>query len=162
MAFDAFLKIDGIKGESTDSKHKDEIILLSYNWGVSNAAGGASAAGGRGAGKASPSEFQIVKLIDAASPSLFQACASGLHSKDMTVTVRKAGGQQLEYLSYKFYDVMVSNYQMNGHAQGGDLPMESVSFNYSKVEIKYTPQDATGKGMSPVGSGYDFAKMVKV
>lgn len=161
MAFDAFLKIDGIKGESTDSKHKDEINLLSYSWGVSNAAGGASAAGGRGAGKSSPSEFQIMKVVDAASPSLFQACASGLHSKSMVVTCRKAGGQQLEYLTYKFYDVMVSNYQMGG-SPGGELPTESVSFNYSKVEIKYTPQDSGGKGMSPVGSGFDFAKMQKV
>jgi type VI secretion system secreted protein Hcp len=32
-AFDYFLKIDGIPGESTDSKHKDEIDVLSWSWG---------------------------------------------------------------------------------------------------------------------------------
>src|SRR4030042_5438875 len=104
MAFDAFLKIDGIKGESTDSKHKGEIQLQSFGWGVSNSAGGLSAAGGRGAGKASPSSFAIMKKQDVASASLFQACATGLHSKEMLVTVRKAGGEQLEYLTYKFTD----------------------------------------------------------
>jgi len=162
MAFDAFLKIDGIKGESTDSKHKGEINLLSYSWGVANTAGGVSAAGGRGAGKASPSSFAIMKRSDVASPSLFQACATGLHSKEMTVTVRKAGGDQLEYLTYKFTDVMVSSYQSNGSPGGDDVPIESVSFDYGKVEIKYMPQDATGKAGSPVGAGYDFAAMKKV
>ena len=30
-AYDAFLKIDGIAGESTDDKHKDWIEILSFN-----------------------------------------------------------------------------------------------------------------------------------
>ena len=30
MAFDSFLKIDGIQGESTDSKHQGWIEVLSY------------------------------------------------------------------------------------------------------------------------------------
>jgi type VI secretion system secreted protein Hcp len=162
MAFDAFLKIDGIKGESQDDKHKGEINLLSYSFGVSNNAGGLSAAGGRGAGKATASEFQIMKQVDIASPTLFQACASGLHSKDMIVTVRKAGGEQLEYLTYKFYDVMVSSYQMSGQPSGGDMPMESVAFAYGKIEIKYVPQESGGKGASPVGTGFNFATMKKV
>jgi len=31
---DYFLKLDGIPGESTDAKHKDEIELVSFSWGV--------------------------------------------------------------------------------------------------------------------------------
>ena len=38
-----FLKLDGIPGESTDAKHKDEIELVAFSWGVaevgSNVAG---------------------------------------------------------------------------------------------------------------------------
>ena len=35
MAFDAFLKLDGVKGESFDNTHKGEIDILSFSWGVS-------------------------------------------------------------------------------------------------------------------------------
>jgi type VI secretion system secreted protein Hcp len=162
MAFDAFIKIDGIKGESTDAKHKDEIAVQSFAWGVSNA-GSAYATGGagHGAGKASAASFSVMKAVDKASPDLFLSCATGKHVKDMLVTIRKAGGTALEYLTYKMSDVMVSSYQVSGSAQG-DLPSESVSFDYGKIEIKYTPQDAKGAGVSPVGSGYDFATNQKV
>jgi type VI secretion system secreted protein Hcp len=161
MAFDAFLKIDGIKGESVDAKHKDEIVLESFSWGVSNAGAGFAGSAGRATGKSSPSDFSVVKKIDKATPDLFAACASGKHTKVMTVTVRKAGGKPLEYLVYKFADVMVSSYQAGG-SSGSDLPMETISFNYAKVEISYVPQDAKGAGMSPVGTGWDFSQNVKV
>jgi type VI secretion system secreted protein Hcp len=161
MAFDAFLKIDGIKGESVDKTHKDEIVIESFSWGVANSGAGYAGSAGRATGKSSPSDFSIVKKIDKASPDLFAACASGKHTKDMLVTLRKAGGTPLEYLTYKFSDVMVSSYQAGG-SSGGDLPVESISFNYAKVEIKYTPQDSKGAGMSPVGTGFDFSLGVKV
>ena len=35
MSAKIFLKIGNIKGESTDSKHKDEIDVFSWSWGVS-------------------------------------------------------------------------------------------------------------------------------
>ena len=161
MAFDAFLKIDGVKGESVDKTHKDEIVIESFSWGVANSGAGYAGSAGRATGKSSPSDFSIVKKIDKASPDLFAACASGKHTKEMLVTLRKAGGTPLEYLTYKFSDVMVSSYQAGG-SSGGDLPVESISFNYAKVEIKYTPQDSKGAGMSPVGTGFDFSLGVKV
>lgn len=34
MAIDVYLQIDGIKGESTDDKHKDWIECLSVHWGI--------------------------------------------------------------------------------------------------------------------------------
>ncbi len=55
----------------------------------------------------------------------------------------------------------MSSYQAGG-SSAGDLPVENVSFNYAKVEISYVPQDAKGKGMSPVGTGWDFSKNMKV
>jgi type VI protein secretion system component Hcp len=34
MAIDVYLQIDGIKGESTDDKHRDWIECQSVQWGV--------------------------------------------------------------------------------------------------------------------------------
>ena len=53
MAVDTFAKIGDIKGESQDAKHKDEIEVLSWSWGVSNTAGRSRAAAVARAGRSS-------------------------------------------------------------------------------------------------------------
>ena len=95
-AVDFFLKLDGIDGESVDDKHKGEIEITSWSWGVNQTshAGG----GGGGAGKSVPLDFTFGHRIDKASPKLMLACATGQHIKQATLTCRKAGGQQQEYI----------------------------------------------------------------
>jgi type VI secretion system secreted protein Hcp len=72
MASDIFAKIGDIKGESLDSKHKDEVEVLSFSWGVTN---DAAIKTGGGAGKATFHDLSFVHAIDKASPSLLKACA---------------------------------------------------------------------------------------
>ena len=67
MASDIFAKIGDIKGESLDSKHKDEIEVLSFSWGVTNT-GAKAAGGGGGEGKATFQDISFVHHIDKASP----------------------------------------------------------------------------------------------
>ena len=71
MAEDIFAKIGDIKGESTDDKHKDEIEVLSYSWGVANT----PPTGPGGAGKAVFQDVTVVHGIDKSTPSLFKVCA---------------------------------------------------------------------------------------
>ena len=113
MAFDAFLKLDGIKGESQDAKHKNEIDINSFRFGLKQA-GVQGTGGGGGAGKVQVRDMQLVKSVDAASPLLLVACANGTHIKEATLTVRKAGGQQLEYLKIKLTDVLISGFEPYG------------------------------------------------
>src|SRR6266508_4265787 len=71
MASDIFAKIGDIKGESLDTKHKDEIEVLAWSWGVTQ--GGSMAhGGGGGQGKASFQDFHITHNIDKASPNLLK------------------------------------------------------------------------------------------
>ena len=98
MATDIFAKLGDIKGESLDNKHKDEIEVLSWSWGVTNAVTVAGRHPGQG-------EFQtdlsFTHKIDKASPVLMQACATGVHIKEATITHRKAGKGQQEFLVIK-------------------------------------------------------------
>ena len=96
MASDIFAKIGDIKGESPDDKHKGEIEVLSWSWGV-NQSGTMSHGGGGGEGKASFNDFNFTHHIDKASPVLFQACAGGDHIKEATLVQRKAGKGQQEF-----------------------------------------------------------------
>jgi len=90
MSFDAFLLLDGIKGESNDAKHKGEIDVRSFSWGVAQTGAGHTGMGS-GAGKADFQDLQIVKTVDKSTPLLKLACASGKHITKGKLTVRKAG-----------------------------------------------------------------------
>jgi type VI secretion system secreted protein Hcp len=143
MAVDYFLKLDGIEGESTDSKHAKEIDVEAWSWGESQAAA-AAPAGGSGAGKVSMQDFSFVMKFNKASPKLMLACATGKHIKSAKLAVRKAGQGQLDYLTFTFLDVVVSSYQTGGTESSGLAPLDQVSLRYAKIEVEYKAQKADG------------------
>src|SRR6476659_218327 len=141
MASDIFAKIGDIKGESLDTKHKDEIEVLSFSWGVANT-GPTGSGGGSGAGKSIFQDLAIVHGIDKATPELLKACATGLHIKDATITHRKAGKGQQEFLIIRLNDVTITAVS---HAGAEDQPYaESVSLKFAKVDLEYRPQRQDG------------------
>jgi len=159
MAVDMFLKVDGIKGESHDDKHKDEIDVLSFSFGVEQT-GYFSGGGGGGAGKASFQDLVITKEEDKSSPILMLKCATGEHIASALLTVRKAGGTQQEYYKVKLSDLLISSFKNAGtNETGGGIReslIETVSINYSKIEFEYYEQKADGGLGGQVRAGYDI------
>jgi len=151
---DYFFKFDGIKGESTDAKHKDEIDVESWSWGETLQTGPAGGGGG-GAGKVAMQDFHFVMKLNKATPSLMRACATGQHIKLATLTGRKAGKDQQEYLTIKFTDVLVSSYQTGG-SEGGDAPIDAVSLNFAKIEVEYKPRKPDGTLGTPERFAFDL------
>lgn len=151
---DYFLKIDGIAGESADAKHKEEIDLLSWSWGV-HQSGTMSYGGGGGAGKASFNDFHFVMKVNKATPKLMLACANGEHIKKAVLTCRKAGKDQQEFLKITLSDVLVSSYQTGGSGHGDIVPTDQISINYAKCELSYKEQKADGTLGGEVKAGYD-------
>jgi type VI secretion system secreted protein Hcp len=142
MALDTFARIDGIKGESKDAQHKDEVDVLSWSWGVSQS-GTMSHGGGGGEGKASFQDLTFTHHIDKASPLLLKACATGQHIKDATITARKAGKNPIDYLVIKLTDVLVTNVSL-GLAAESAVTAESVSLQFAKVDFEYKAQKPDG------------------
>jgi type VI secretion system secreted protein Hcp len=160
MAYDAFLKLDGIKGESLDAKHKDEIDIESFSFGVTQA-GTHGTGGGGGAGKVSVQDIHLTKVIDKSSPELLLACCNGKHVKEALFTVRKAGENPLEYLKIKLTDILVSGVQATG--TGDEVLTEQVSLNFAKIQYQYQQQGADGKATGgPVIMGWDVKGNVKI
>jgi type VI secretion system secreted protein Hcp len=155
MAADIFAKIGDIKGESLDDKHKDEIEVLSFSWGVSNA-GSMASGGGGGEGKATFHDLSFVHNVDKASPVLMQACATGVHIKDATITHRKAGKGQQEYLVVKMNDVIVTSVTHGGSSGNGSAHSENVSLAFAKVNVEYKPQKADGSLDAGIHFKYDL------
>ena len=142
-SFDAFLEIEGIKGETEDKQLPGHIELLSYSFGASQA-GAFGYGGGGGAGKCQFQDFHFNKRCDKASTVLFLHCATGKHLKKATMKVRKASGKQEIYFKAEFTDILVSSYTVSGQGSGDPIPTESISFNFDKMQISYNVQKSDG------------------
>lgn len=152
MAVDMFLKIDGIDGESKDSKMKGTIHIESFSFGVEQV-GTADSGGGLGAGKAKFEDFEFTMPTQKASPKLFAACASGKHIPSAVLSIRKAGGTQEVFLCHTFSSLIVSSFRT---ANGDPQPVDTVKVNFVKLVTEYKEQDEQGKLGGPISGGYDL------
>jgi len=150
MAVDMFMKIKDIKGESADDKHKGEIDVLAWSWGMSQS-GTAHLGGGAGSGKVSVQDLSFTKYVDTASTALMLACCNGKHFAEALLTVRKAGENPVEYIQIKMEEVLIAAVSTGGSG-GEDRLTEHVTLNFAKVAVDYTAQDEKGKAKSPPAS----------
>jgi type VI secretion system secreted protein Hcp len=142
-----FFKVKGakhgdIQGEAQDQKHKNEIEVLSWSWGMQ---GKSSLGGGTASGKATMRELRIVKKLDKASTALMSALRTNEVIKEGVLTIRKTGGSKLEYLKITINDgrVMALDVEAGDDKGHSDL-VERVSFSFNKINVEYTPQGGDG------------------
>lgn len=160
-AVDYFLKLEGIDGESSDSKYKNHIDVESWSWGETQT-GTHSGGGGGGAGKVAMQDFHFVMKVNKASPTLLLRCATGEHITKGTLICRKAGGTQQDFLVVTMSDLLVSSFQTGGSGHSDVVPTDQISLNFSKIEMEYKTQDAKGQVGKPVKVGYDVKANKKV
>lgn len=159
MAFDAFLKIDGIPGESSDAKHSEWIEITSFDHSMDQPASAtASSAGGATAERVNHGTFNFTHLLDKASPKLYEACCTGKHIKDVTLELCRSGGDKVKYMEIKLEQVLVSSVAPTGSA-AAEFPSEAVKLSYGIIKWTYTQQKrADGAGGGNVNSGWDLTK----
>ena len=151
-----FFKVKGAKhgqinGEAQDDKHKGEIEVLSWSWGMQ---GKASLGGGVASGKATMRELRIVKNVDKASTALMSALRTNEVIKEGILTLRKTGTSKIEYFKITIQDGRVVSLDVEaGDESGGSTLLERVSFSFNKIEVEYVAQ---GKDGLPQG-GMTFA-----
>src|SRR5256885_7394026 len=158
MAYDAFIKIDGITGDSTDRAHPGEIVLLSYSFGVTNPVRLTTGGGGAASGRNSFQDLHFTAALSKASPQLFARCVSGTHIAHATLTVRKAGESPIDFYIVKLSTVVISSYSDAFVFANGDLPVDSVSLAFGKIEIQYKSQNADGGIGAVTSAGWDVQR----
>lgn len=151
MTIDCHLKLDGVQGESTHTKHKDEIQLYSWSWGASNAAN--ISGGGMAVGKGNAQDLHFTKKYDRSSPNISKHCVSGKHFKDATISMSIAGGAQEDFLVIKLKEVYITSHQVSASA-GGEVT-DNISIAYADIEYAYKPQKPDGSLGGEVKFGYD-------
>jgi type VI secretion system secreted protein Hcp len=156
MAVDMYLKLDPIKGESQNKDHQDQIEVLSWSWGMSQAGSMHTGTGG-GAGKVSVQDLTFTHWVDKATTDLIKYCATGKHIQSGTLVVRKAGGDQpVEYITIDLDDIIITNVHTGG-SQGEERLTENVTLNFRKFKYNYAQQTGTGTAGTKSKWGLDIS-----
>ena len=142
-AADYFLKIEGVDGESQADGHTGEIEVAAFS--IANAqVGSASSGGGAGTGKVQFEDMVLTSRVNKASPTLMLACAQGRHFPKASLTARKAGEGQQDYLTITMTDLIVSGYQLQDQGDGDPVPLDVFTLNFAEIDTEYKPQNADG------------------
>ena len=154
-ADDMFLKLDGVRGESIDARHKDEIEILSYEQSVAGPFA-RSAPGTPGAGKTICGPVTIVKYVDLASPELILNAANGRHIPRAEFAFRKSGQQGSEYYKVILDDVIINEVAQSDSKTAPRLT-EKVSMMGRVIRFEYKATNPVGgRGAAPK-FGWDCA-----
>lgn len=142
-----FLRLDcarqgPIKGEAQDENHQDEIDIIGWSWGMRSQAAVSS---GAATGKATMSELSLSKRVDSASTGLMSATRNNETIKKGVLTIRKAGGDALEYMKITIQNGRITAYDVHsGGAESESELTERLNLSFQKISVEYTPQGADG------------------
>jgi type VI secretion system secreted protein Hcp len=161
MAVDMFFKIGDIKGGAQDDKHKGEIDVLAWSWGMSQS-GTTHLGGGGGAGKVSVQDMSFTKYVDRSTPNLILFCCNGKHIPQAKLIVRKAGEFPVDYIVITMSDLIITSVSTGGSG-GEDLLTENVTLNFKTVKFEYQPQKDDGSADGPpLPTGWDMAANIQL
>jgi len=157
-----------VVGESTDAEHKGQIEILSFSHGESQPGGGTrSTAGGGTSGRVTMQDFSVAKYLDKSSPVLNLACCAGTHYGTVTIQLYRAtqdASKPVKYMEYILTDAVIASYSISGGGGSGDVPVESLSFNFSTIKWSYIPQkkEAPGGTEAAIASGWSLKENKKL
>lgn len=149
MAQDIFLKLTGIRGESQDAFHLDEIDILAWDWSADQSSTT------RTGGKCTANDLTIEHYVDRASPILMLHCLKGNHIENAVLVMRKAGGIPLEYLKITMDKVLITRIRSAANLNMV-RPREEVQLSFTSIRQEYVVQNARGGSGGTVAAGYDI------
>jgi type VI secretion system secreted protein Hcp len=128
-----------IKGEAKSKDHTDDIEVAGWNWGVSTP----TAIGtGQATARRSWTALTVKKHIDAATTPLMSALVTNDEVKEAKLSMRRAGGEQLDFMIITLRGARISGVQHDVNENGDTL--ETVSIHFTQVEVEYVPQRTAG------------------
>ena len=145
MAADAYLKIEGINGESADAAHEGWIELTLAHWGVMQPrSASASTGNGHTADRCEHRTLSLSKIADVASPILMQTCSMGKTIRKATLEFMRADGdgKPVKYYEVELENVMIAN--MDQQMGDSGLVRDDIGLRFSKIKWKYIQQQIDG------------------
>lgn len=135
-----FLKLDDIAGNAGSVKHKGEIDIDSYAWGVDRPLGST---------KPALQTFTLTLPAGRASPKLFLMSTGGVRLQRAVLAVQKTGTEQ-DFLRWILTDITIVSFKTVGNVHGDGMS-DQIVLSFGKIEVEYTPPE----GGSTVKAGWD-------
>lgn len=162
MAFDCFLKIEGLAGGSIDPAHEGSIEIEGYNLAAHQSISRLSGStGGATTGRVYLSDFSIAKLVDTATPKLFESCCSGQHFKTAILSAYRAGDNKQKYMEVIFEDIIISAVYSGNllSTTRTSFPEEVICFSYATISMTYSQQSRkTGQLIGQISASWDQSR----
>lgn len=136
MTSPLFLKIDGVKGGSTDQCHRDEIEPVSFQL-VGN------------------SSMIVTKRLDISSGAMFVGAASGKHYPQAVLTVLLQSRGEQQQMTYTMKDMRITSYQQNV----GAATREQIELRFAQLKTEVA-KTSTRAAASPPLPGVDIFSRV--
>jgi type VI secretion system secreted protein Hcp len=157
MASDAYLQLDGIKGESQDQGHTDWTEVSGVRWGIQQPKSATSStAGGHTAERAELTDITFEKIADLASPILMQTCAMGKTIPKAKFEFMRAdgNGEPIKYFEVELENVLIG---MISPLLSVGLLHETVGLKFSQVKWRYTKQKVGGGASGNTAGSWNLA-----
>jgi len=171
----AYIKFDGIVGESQDKDHDGWSEIVSFSQPIIQPGGGATGASRR-RGDVVLEDIVVVKQLDKASPKLAESICKGkvFPKVEIHLTGPSDGSTCLgTFYVYELNNAMITSYKVSGSnplayaliapvpditmpstgpfiVQAVDAPMEVLSLNFEEIKVTYTECDSSGKSKGNV------------
>jgi type VI secretion system secreted protein Hcp len=148
-----YLKFGSVLGDAQESGHTNWIELSTVGLGidrpVSNPAGSVS---GRALAAPRFAELTVTKDEDVATIPLIQAALEG-KPIEAQIDFARTGPDPMEvYYSISMHETLITNF---AQSSSGERPVESVTFNFTKIAFQGVQMAPDGKGTSPARFGWD-------
>lgn len=154
-ATEIFMMVEGIPGESQDTRHRNEIVLTGYSFDIIQSAAAATGGGAR-AGRVTFSPITVTKSVDVSSPRLVLASASGQRLQQVIITVGRPGREPFEFLRFTLTGIAISRFAQENTSAG--TPAEVIGLTFATIEIEYIPQRPDGSAGTPVRMKWDVQR----
>ena len=150
-----YLQMDGIQGDATHETHRRWTDIESLHWNVTrNMNTYAGSASNREASEPTVSEVTLTKVSDSSTTKLFQEACSGKNGKTATIHLVSTGNPGDTYIEFILHNTLIAGYTIG---TTGDRPLETVTLNFTKMDVKYIPYDDQNAQQSPMIASYDLA-----
>lgn len=137
------MKVKDVAGQTQLDGYADHMELFSYSHGIAQHVTANVSNTDRTTGRPMHQDFAVTKDVDKASPSLLQGCNEAKVYAEVLITVgRNDSGKVVKLFTYKLEDAIISSISVSGG--GGGKPVESITWNYAKIEWTYYAQKEEG------------------
>jgi type VI secretion system secreted protein Hcp len=160
----AFIKFEGIDGETKDKNHQNWSDVFSISQNIRNQ--GVSSLG-KGRGDTIFEPIAIDKLLDKASPKIAEALANGkvISKVQIHITGNIVDEARSTYLAYELRNVRIGGYSLGGIFSVGtgqeDHPRETILLQPEEIKMTYTEAE-NGKKKGTVEFGWSITQGSKL